>query len=243
LFAYASLPEIVLRFELFCVSLLCIVRLRLCMGIYTSLRRHVNRESNMKRLMAVTFLVVLQLFSSVECNAQQHVLVGDSMMYGFDNFLYMLPSDTLNLGLTMSASSYIADVAGKAAASKPKAIFIETGVNDIGKNLFEQFSANYDQALQTIQDVSPQTKVYANAIIPSNFVEFPKSYDFTNSTVKTYNQEISRIVSMHPNATYLDFTPQFSDALGNLKKDLSFDGLHLNRAGYELWSALLKPYF
>jgi len=165
------------------------------------------------------------------------------MMYGYDNFIYMLPKDTLNLGLTMSASSYVSEVAGKASSSKPKAIFIETGVNDIGKNSFEQFSMNYDLALQTIQDVSPQTKVYANAIFPSNFVEFPKSYDFANTTVKTYNQEISRIVSMHPNATYLDFTQQFSDALGNMRKELSFDGLHLNRAGYELWSSLLKPYF
>jgi len=197
----------------------------------------------MKRLMPALILIFLQVSSTVECNAQSYVLVGDSMMYGFENFLYMLPQDTLNLGLTMSVSSYVVQVAGSASASKPKAIFIETGVNDIGKNSFEQLSANYDLALQTIQDVSPQTKVYVNAIFPSNFVDFPKSYDFTNSTVKTYNQEISRIVSLHPNTTFLDFTQQFSDVLGNLRKELSSDGLHLNRAGYELWSSLLKPYF
>lgn len=197
----------------------------------------------MRRLISALIITVLYLSNPVKCNAQKYVLIGDSMMYGFDNFIYMLPNDTLNLGLTMSVSSYVAEVAGKAAVSKPKAIFIETGVNDIGKNSFEKFSASYDQALQTIQDQSPQTKVYANAIFPSNFVEFPKSYDYTNSTVKIYNQEIARIVSMHPNTTYLDFTQQFSDALGNMRKELSFDGLHLNRAGYELWSSLLKPYF
>jgi len=43
-----------------------------------------------------------------------------------------------------------------------------------------------------------------------------------------------------PAADFLDLTPNFLDAQG-LRPDLTTDGLHLNRAGYDQWLQQLRP--
>lgn len=76
-----------------------------------------------------------------------------------------------------------------------------------------------------------------------NWAAFPCAYGFDNGAIGSYNSAIRAVAASHTNAVYLDFTPSFSDGSGNLRKELSKDGLHLNPEGYKLWGGLMAPYF
>ena len=41
--------------------------------------------------------------------------------------------------------------------------------------------------------------------------------------------------------TVIDLYSLFIDNKGQLKDDLTYDGLHLNEQGYEVWSNFIKP--
>ena len=41
--------------------------------------------------------------------------------------------------------------------------------------------------------------------------------------------------------TFVDLTPKFLDADGNIPKEIMPDGLHPNTKGYEIWAASMQP--
>jgi lysophospholipase L1-like esterase len=44
------------------------------------------------------------------------------------------------------------------------------------------------------------------------------------------------------NVTYIDLFPLLADDNNMLIEEYSDDGLHLNAAGFEVWTNLIKPY-
>ncbi|GFK95121.1 hypothetical protein NNJEOMEG_02979 [Fundidesulfovibrio magnetotacticus] len=102
------------------------------------------------------------------------VFLGDSMLYGFDNYPDLRPKELVNLGASSTLSSYVASRAGEAASLKPGSIFIATGINDISSNKDQAFlAANIDSALGTIEAGSSATRIYVHATLPVNFAYFP----------------------------------------------------------------------
>ncbi|HEY9612561.1 GDSL-type esterase/lipase family protein, partial [Allocoleopsis sp.] len=60
-----------------------------------------------------------------------------------------------------------------------------------------------------------------------------------NRRIRDLNERL-RAIAKEENVTYLDLYPLFADADGNMKTELSSDGLHLNPQGYLVWrNALL----
>ncbi|MBX2862025.1 MAG: hypothetical protein KTR27_00595 [Leptolyngbyaceae cyanobacterium MAG.088] len=52
--------------------------------------------------------------------------------------------------------------------------------------------------------------------------------------IRALNVQIEAI-AQEQQVTYVDLHPAFSDDTGNLREELTTDGLHLNRFGYEVW--------
>ncbi|MFZ5425437.1 MAG: GDSL-type esterase/lipase family protein [Thermodesulfobacteriota bacterium] len=171
------------------------------------------------------------------------VFLGDSMLYGFANFPEYIPGGVVNLAVTTSKSSGVVQTVNTAVQHNPRTIFIMTGINDIADGDLSGFTRNYNTILDTIAVKSPGSKVYVQALLPVNWTAFPRAYDFDNGAVNSYNSAISGVAASHANATYLDFRPYFTDASGNLKAELSKDGLHLNSDGYKIWGGLMSRYF
>jgi len=171
------------------------------------------------------------------------VFLGDSMMYGFENFSQFLPTQVVNLAVTTSKTSSVVQTVSTAAKYNPKSIFIMSGINDVSDGSLVTVVDNYESILGTAQATSPKATVYVQALFPVNWTAFPAKYSISNQDIGIFNSAIYNVVKTKSNAVWLDFAPSFKDSSGNLRKELSSDGLHLNQAGYEIWGSLLAPYF
>ncbi|WP_026714175.1 GDSL-type esterase/lipase family protein [Flavobacterium daejeonense] len=127
--------------------------------------------------------------------------------------------------------------------SKPKAVFILIGINDLF-NLHhneDNRSLKYDKIVPStgyiaknilkiakkIHRKSPATKIYVRTLLPSR-----REY------VKKDILEVNKIIKKNETKAYyevIDLYAQFIDTNGELIKELTKDGVHLNDEGYEKW--------
>lgn len=122
-------------------------------------------------------------------------------------------------------------------AAPPKAIFLKIGVNDIfNYHYIKQIkdlasvSENIEKIVTQLNDSLPNTQIYVQSILPDH-------RNFITQMAQTVNQQIKAIE--HANFTYIDLHPVFLGPQGTLKKSLTTDGTHLNKAGYDLWAKQL----
>jgi lysophospholipase L1-like esterase len=209
---------------------------------------HFSGEVKLKYIALSFVCLVFALIQNEACaqtttSSARTVFVGDSMLYGFNNFPDYLPESVVNLAVTASPASSALQNASKAASLHPKSVFVMTGTNDIQSGSVDLFSKTYDSILSTLEVESPGTKIYAETLFPVNWTAFPQLQNIDNVAVGSYNSAIRGVVSAHQNVVLLDFNSSFTDSEGNMKKEISKDGLHLNQSGYQIWGKLLAPYF
>lgn len=132
---------------------------------------------------------------------------------------------------------------------EPSKIFINIGTNDIGFEIpEEEFLNNYDQILSQIESKLPQTQVYVMRYYPINTVDFGQDSDektlFETRSNKKFQKASDKIKKLADNHHFhfIDVNDGLSDENGNLKKELTFDGAHLNPADYQLVLENLKVY-
>ncbi|GEL11130.1 Lysophospholipase L1 [Flavobacterium glycines] len=132
---------------------------------------------------------------------------------------------------------------------KPKAVFILIGINDLF-NLHhnednralkydkivpspEYVAKNILKIAKKIHHKSPTTKIYVRTLLPSRR-EFLKEDILSVNTIIKKNEAKGYY-------KVIDLYAQFADANGELPKELTKDGLHLNDKGYEKWVDFEKP--
>lgn len=120
----------------------------------------------------------------------------------------------------------------------PSKVFIYSGDNDLNGNkspeeVFTEFRGVYGKIKRRL----PNTAIFIISAKPSISREhlIPKYQKF--------NQYVEGFLEHEKNAAFIDvFTPMM-DKDGKPKKELFLkDNLHLNKAGYALWTKIIKPY-
>ena len=89
--------------------------------------------------------------------------------------------------------------------------------------------------VETVHEKLPKTKVLLLGVFPR---------DKKDSDMRKKVTEINAIISKLDDGKktrYLDLTPKFVDADGNLPKEIMPDGLHPNAKGYEIWAESMQP--
>jgi lysophospholipase L1-like esterase len=123
---------------------------------------------------------------------------------------------------------------------KPKVVIILAGTNDIAGN-------TGPSTLQMIMDniismtelsISNDIKVVLCSVIPA--------FDYPWSTGLNPNEKIPQLNNMiktyaeSNNLYYLDYFSKMADENNGLKDELTYDGVHPNKAGYEVMSPLAE---
>jgi lysophospholipase L1-like esterase len=90
-----------------------------------------------------------------------------------------------------------------------------------------------------LRQVHPQTQIVVQSILPhgadkATWEGRDRLLSIPNSRIQDINKQIQAIAK-EEGVIYLDLHPLFADAKGNLKPELSTDGLHLNSQGYTVW--------
>lgn len=126
-------------------------------------------------------------------------------------------------------------------AMKPKVIFLLIGINDIGRGLPTEVSANnYRRIVDKIRTVCPKATLYIQSILPMNEKILTAAYlKNKKDKVIALNQEIRKIAAER-NLTFIDLHGVFADPQGELHASMTIDGIHLRPSAYAKWVEFLK---
>ncbi|MBD0824477.1 GDSL-type esterase/lipase family protein [Aestuariibaculum marinum] len=132
---------------------------------------------------------------------------------------------------------------------KPKAVFILIGINDLSSLHYEDtdkrfkyiklvtsskyIAKNILRIAKKINRKSPQTLIYVRTILPTRRDYLKTDIIATNKYITEYEKKGYYKV--------IDLFSEFTDPNGDLIKELTKDGVHLNEKGYAKWSSFEHP--
>jgi lysophospholipase L1-like esterase len=171
---------------------------------------------------------------------QNVVFVGDSITEGFDVTKYFPNHRILNRGIG-------ADVIGNELPADDKRgvlkrmdesffdcsardAFLLIGINDLGdSHTPETMEAGYRDILDRVKKQAPRLKVHVQSLLPTrgNFAKH-------NTNVNDFNERLQKL-SKEFGYDYVDLHSLMTDDKGELKQELTADGLHINAEGYKIW--------
>jgi lysophospholipase L1-like esterase len=161
------------------------------------------------------------------------VMVGDSLSLWLPPD--MLPSDRLwlNQGISGDTTRGVLNRLSAFANTRPDKIYVMAGINDLKNGATDaEVLVNLEQIMRQLRQQHPQAQIVVNSILPTRWASI--SCDRINHL----NQQIAQLAGK-TGVSYLDLQPGFADETGNLRPELTTDGLHLNRLGYQVWQLAL----
>lgn len=130
---------------------------------------------------------------------------------------------------------------GKILDSKPAAIFMLIGINDLGRGLSpDLIGGKYEQIIRRIMNESPGAMLLLHTVLPVN--EKTIRFDYMKGKTQKIlelNTVIRRLADKY-DLNLLDLHEIFADEQNQMPEELTVDGLHLNFAGYRVWIRALK---
>lgn len=126
--------------------------------------------------------------------------------------------------------------------SSPRKIFLMAGINDLTANRpVEEIAANIAKMSEMIHAACPDCKLYIQSVLPVNDARLAyPAIKGKNPQVKELNASLEALCDRTPWATYVDLWPLLADAQGELRLELTKDGIHLHPAAYQLWVEHLR---
>ena len=113
-------------------------------------------------------------------------------------------------------------------------IYIKIGLNELGWNHIEDFTAAYGKVIDQIREKQPGVMIYVMSILPVSQGKDKDNTVFTNQRIMAFNELILKM-AWEKNVYYLDVYSHMINEEGFLPDGASSDGIHLNRAFCELW--------
>ena len=124
---------------------------------------------------------------------------------------------------------------------QPAFVVFENGANDLGELWrtgtppMQDIIAAYERVVVTIRGRLPDVPMRIVNVLPTT-----GGFAGLNPYVRELNPHVTRIAAAYQ-CTHLDFYCAVLDESGELRGDLTADGLHLNEAGYALLAERLAP--
>ncbi len=216
---------------------------RLSYSIVTSTPDPVPELGNRLQLSYQQWMELLQQEAAVAAvQKPEHlaILLGDSLSLWFPHQL--LPPDRtwLNQGISGENTAGLLNRLGLFDKTQPEVIFVLIGINDVIRGVKDQtILSNQGLIIRHLRQVHPKAKIVVQSILPHSTEKVTwegrdRLLSIPNSHIQELNQKL-KAIAQREGVIYLDLYPLFADAQGNLKRELSTDGLHLSPQGYLVW--------
>ncbi|SMC43614.1 SGNH/GDSL hydrolase family protein [Pedobacter africanus] len=187
------------------------------------------------------YLQRLEFFKRMPDQKNEIVFLGNSITEG-GKWQELIPGKpVVNRGISGDVSYGILARMDEVLASKPAKLFILIGINDMKRGTPQEVILNnYRKIIAGVKAQSPRTKIYVQSILPVNKAMLPATYSkLSNAGILAMNRELLALCKQEK-LNYVDLHQVFAGQDGELKKELSIDGLHLRSAAYILWAGFLK---
>lgn len=185
-----------------------------------------------------------ELFETFETDSGSVIFIGNSLTQNFELAELFRRSDLKNRGIIGDMIPGVIDRLSPIINSQPSKIFIEIGINDLGRGYSEErVFSNYEILLDTLKSSCKNTKIYVQSILPTG--KFSETYPTycgreINTIIESVNSKLEK-AAIKRGMYYIDLHRHF-EKNGYLNDKYSVDGVHINGQGYLLWTKILKPY-
>ena len=183
------------------------------------------------------------LFEMLGTDSTDIVFLGNSLIHG-GNWAELLGNpNVVNRGINGDTADGINDRLDCVVAGKPAKIFLICGANDVSHDLEADSIATAVMGLaDRITAETPSTKLYVMSLLPINnsFGRYRRLAG-KEQVIRDTNTALQALCAER-GITWINLYPSFADAEGNLRTDLTNDGLHLLGPGYAIWTEIVKPY-
>jgi len=119
------------------------------------------------------------------------------------------------------------------AQTRPSRIYVMAGINDIRQGEADQtILANHRQIMRQLHRDYPQAEIIVQSILPTRFAAIP------DRRLRYLNQQLAMIAAQE-GVSFANLYDRFLNQEGQLRRELTTDGLHLSMAGYDVWSSAI----
>ena len=121
------------------------------------------------------------------------------------------------------------------------------GINDLIVGVSDrEILENQEKIVNYLQKAHPKSQIIVQSILPHSAQQATwqgkeKLLKIPNNRIRKLNQQLLAIAKKR-DVKFLNLHPLFADSQGNLRLELSTDGLHLNSQGYVVWRTALQLY-
>jgi lysophospholipase L1-like esterase len=176
-------------------------------------------------------------------NNRLGILVGDSLSMWFPSSGLPGGQLWLNQGISGENSSQILNRLEALSVTRPDTIYVMAGTNDLRQGVSDEVILdNIRQIVSQLRQNHPQAQIVVESILPTRLSAVTTDSEvvarFRASRISNLNQQIAAIAKQ-AGAGYLNLNALFADSQGLLRPDLTTDGIHLSRRGYEVWQDAL----
>lgn len=164
------------------------------------------------------------------------------MTEGYDLRRHFEMDSLVNMGISGDFTSGVLKRTDLVKKLQPKKIFIMIGINDILKSVpQDRIKSQYAEILSELQEYCPDATVFVQSNLPTSGMG---GNDASNSTVLEKVKDLNQFLvtqCLAKNIAFVNLYPLFENVDLKLNPDYTYDGLHLNDAGYVVWTEQILP--
>jgi hypothetical protein len=143
----------------------------------------------------------------------------------------------VNRGMPGDTTTNVIARLNEVTERRPACLSLMIGVNDLlqGRSP-DELVASYTELTAKLRQATPHTLVSIVSILP---VRDAFSRVAPNEVIREVNARLRRVASKY-DVRFVDAFPKFLDQEGQLRQELTYDGIHLRAAGYSLLRDALR---
>ncbi|NJR75760.1 MAG: G-D-S-L family lipolytic protein [Scytonema sp. CRU_2_7] len=162
------------------------------------------------------------------------ILVGDSLSMWFPKEKLPTGKLWLNQGISGDTSNGVLKRLAAFSQTRPDVIYLMAGINDIRKNASDEvILRNHRRIMRSLRQAHPNSQIIVQSILPARLPTI------SNQRIRYLNTQLA-LIAKQEKVTYINMYRWFTDFEGNLRPELTTDGLHLSPDGYDVWRAALE---
>jgi lysophospholipase L1-like esterase len=168
------------------------------------------------------------------------VFLGDSLTEAFDLEYYFKITNIRNRGISGDTTYQVRYRLEEIIKARPMMLFLMIGINDFFQGTDEiTILRHIASILGEFQQNSPETELFAQSILPVNEKKLMNDENI-NLAIFSINDGI-RMICREFHIHFVDIYGDFLDDIGEMDEKYTYDGVHLSKAGYDLWARLIEP--